>query len=270
MLPLHGSHLPSSPDELAKAIAQGLQSLGLTPHQLSATGPRIDQLDLLSIDLSRSDAPTGGLPLTAQSGTSMAVRTKELRIIARPVYVDGVPLDMDLHATDAEFSHDTATVGCSLLSLRGAGAGQIRIHATMQALEQMARRKVTSTAAKQGLEVKSTRLQITQPEPSDGKSLHFSLTIEAKMFVMVAALVIRGRMHLDDQLDLHLSELRCEGEGMTGSAANAMLRPRFDALEARPFSLKSLVPDSLAVRDVRIDNVDGLTASAIFGSRASR
>lgn len=264
MLPLDCSELPASLDLLVNALRGGMESHGLTVRALQVEGPGYPAgVERIHLDLSGSSMGWSN-PLPKAAGPSLAGFTAgRMEVVAEPIHVEDVPVSLHLEASQAALALCPADDGKSLLQLAQSGPGRLVIAAEHSALEAALQRAVAAAAAKQGAEVKQTRLQLTGRGP---RGLDFRAEITAKVFVMTALLVVSGQADVDDELNLRLHHLEASGEGMLASLASGALRPRFAELEKKPIALASLSFAGVRLRELRLDTSCGLRLEGQFGA----
>jgi hypothetical protein len=123
-----------------------------------------------------------------------------------------------------------------------------------------------AAAAAHDVTIERTELALS----CDGaRTVLFQLRVTASTKILLAKLraTIRGsgRLAIDDALNAHLSQLHCEGEGMTGTLAVGLIRRELEQWEGRTFPLTAFSPTGLALRDLRLGCRDGLQVEARFG-----
>ena len=261
MLPLSGSDFPASPETLAAALRDGLASRGVSVRDIRAEGewPRLAELtiDLTGAQLSRTTRPA--LANTEpQPGASIA----RLAIVAAPLHIEKTPLRLDLHAQDAEcaFARDAAQE--QVLQLTRAGSGSVALEAQRADLETVLKTFATAALAKQGAEVKSVRLELTDRGP---RSLSFRAEVTAKAFLMTARVAVTGQLDVDDDLNVRVSNLATSGDGMIANLAGGFLRPRFIEIEKRAISLAAFSFAGVKMHGVRLSGGEALRIEAQFG-----
>ena len=87
----------------------------------------------------------------------------------------------------------------------------------------------------------------------------------AKAMFFKATLTIRGRIALDEELNLRLSDATCTGDGMIANLAAAQLRPRIAELETRTFSIRAMLPAGLQPADIALSGGAALRIRATIG-----
>jgi hypothetical protein len=169
-----------------------------------------------------------------------------------------VHLRVRLAGATTEFTRDGQ--GALALALARAAGGEVDLHIFHADLEAGLHAMAAALAKKQGVEVKSTRLDIAAPT---SRTLELQVTVTAKAFIMTTTVKIRGKVELDEELNVRFSGLAAEGEGMMGGMVEGALRPRLASFEGRTFALGAFVAGGLRVRDaaVRVDDALRLHAT---------
>ncbi len=263
MLPLAGSRLPSSPEELVSSLQAGLRDAGIVSQETRARGewPRLDEL---SINLTGARV-TRAFRLSANAPASTSsVAITALSLTAEPIFFENTPLLFAMHAQAADCGFSENSDGHAVLSLQGVGAGSVFMEAAVADLEVTLKNIAQEILSKQGAEVKAVKLTLTE---RNSRSLGIRAEITAKAFVMTARLTVSGEIDLDDQLNLRLRDLAVSGDGMIASLASGFLRPRFAELEKRVIPLAAQSFAGIALQDVRIQCGDALRIEARFGKK---
>ncbi len=262
MLPLAGSTFPTSHAALAEAIKLGFARHGVTPRELRVEGGVFPDIETIRIDLSGTtitrEQPFGS---AAGAGGNDQIRVARIELKAAPIEFEGTPIDFNLSANVATLAF--AQGADSFLIPVNALDGEVNVVAQRSDLERLAHSLVVTAAAKQGIEIKKTRLEVTS---TGVRSLSFRAEVTAKMFIMSATIALSGRLDIDEDLKARLSELSCRGDGMIASAANALLKPHFQRIQERPIALTSFVLGDLKLRDVSLQTGETIRLHGLFGS----
>lgn len=261
MLPLSGPNFPASLEDLAASLRAGLEGRGISVRDIRAGGewPRIAEL---AIDLTGAKLSRATRPPRANAEPQPAVSMARLAITAAPLFFETTPLRFDLRAQDAEcgFAHEAA--GEAVLQLTRAGGGSVLLEAQRADLEAALKTLAAEALAKQGADVKSAKLELTDRGP---RSLGFRAEVTAKAFVMTARVTVTGRLDVDDELNLRVCDLATSGDGMIASLAGGFLRPRFAEIEKRAIPLAAFSFAGVKLHSVRISGGEALRIEAQFG-----
>ena len=229
MLPLAGSELPISCEQLAEAIRGGLQRSGVSPREIRVAGAFPACTDV-AIDLSGGSVDRQLRLSTSGTPTGNVITAERVEIKAQPLHLEGTPLQLELQAMEAGLEFMKDAQGALLLTLARAAQGTLMLEAQRSDLEATLKRYATEAAKKQGADIKSAKLEFQSKGP---RTLNFRAEVTAKVFVMTAKVTVTGTAEVDDQLNLRLSDLQSSGDGMLGNMAGSFLRPRFAELEKR-------------------------------------
>jgi hypothetical protein len=120
-------------------------------------------------------------------------------------------------------------------------------------------------AAKQGADVKKTKLMLKQDGP---RTVSFRAEVTAKVFIMSATLALTGKLEIDDDFYARVSGLALDGDAMVTNLAGSFLRPRLEKLEGSVFPLLAFLPAGLMLRDIEVSVAPALHVQARFGSDA--
>jgi len=266
MLPLAGESFPTTADELAAALQSGFETRGLVPHQITIEGKEYPELTQVSVDLTGGKITRENRPVdtAAKTGASSFLEIAQLELFGEPVYFEQTALEIRVEAEQVKM-RVAGHPGNGSLMLESAAAGKISVKITHEALEDLLRSLVSGAAAKQGLEVKETKLDLEQ----DGaRGVAFRAEVTAKVFIMNATLALTGRLDIDDAFNARLSALALDGDSMVVNLAGSFLRPRLQALEGRVFPLLAFSPGGLKLRDIELSVSPSLQVHARFGGPA--
>jgi hypothetical protein len=261
MLPLAGSRFPTSHHELKDAISRGLLHYGITAREVSVEGGTFPAVDSLRVDLTGARVTRElRLASSAKMGTER-MQVGKTRVIAEPMYFEKAPLNLDLSADHAILSLGATASSTAVLTLAAAENGEITLTTRRRDLEVFVQELVQSVAGRQGVEIKSTQLQLDSRGP---RSLTFRAEVKAKMFIMTANVVVSGDLDIDDLLNARFAHLTCTGDGMVATAATTLVRPYFKKLESRVFPLLAFSLGDVKVRDVSLETGETLRLHARF------
>jgi len=264
MLPLTGETLPTTANQLAAALERGFQLHGLNPRKVTVAGdyPKLTELtvDLTNGQVSRWSRPA---PATLR-GAGDSVEVAHFALFGEPIYFEKVPAEIRLEAEDARLRISGEPVTASLVP-ESATAGTVSVKIAREALEALLLSIVSQLAAKQGVEVKNVKLDLTQ---EGARRVSFRAEVAAKVFIMNASLALTGRLDVDDAFNAKISGLDLDGDSMVVNLAGSFLRPRLQELEGRTFPLLAFSPGGLKLRDLQLSVSPALHLQAKFGSEA--
>jgi hypothetical protein len=262
MLPLLADSIPTNATALAEALTRGLEARGLTPRQVEVAGATFPEVGSLRIDLTGTQL-TREIQLPQEvEGSGTGLRIEQLEITGSPLFVEKAAVEVHLVAQQVQAQLEMKD-GTGLLRLQSAAAGTASVEATREALEALVHAIAVEAAAKQGLDVKKTKLTFTQEGPRD---VAFRAEVTAKVFVMNAALALTGRLKIDDQMNARFSDLALDGDGMILKLAGGFARPHLDRLEGRVFPLLASTAGGLRLRNLELTAGESLRVRAEFGA----
>jgi len=264
MLPLAGDTFPTTYDELIAALQRGFAAGGLTPHAIEAEGGAYPQLAKLSIDLTDAQLSRDDR-LNSFSGPGSGTLTiEQFELFGEPLYFEKSPVQARIEGETVQLRM-TGEPQVGSLVLKSAAAGMVSVKATIEALEGLLQSFAAEAAAKQGVDVKKTKLTLKQ---EGSRTISFRAEVTAKVFVMSANLALTGRLEIDDAFNARLSSLGLDGDAMVTSLAGSFLRPRLQQLEGREFPLFAFLPAGLKLRDIEVAVAPALHVQARFGGGA--
>ena len=262
MLPLAGPQFPGSLDELLVALRTGFGTRGVTIREIQAHGewPRVSQL---SVDLTDAQLSRATRMEKEAAAAPPGLHIGNLSISATPLFFENTPIHLELRASKAECGFARHSAGEPLLQVLRVEDGSVMVEARRADLEIALKNFAHSFLAKQGADVKSARLDLTDRGPG---SLSFRAEITAKAFLMTARVAVTGQIELDDQLNLRIRDLATSGDGMLAGIAGGFLRPRFAEIEKRTIPLAAHSFAGVTLHDVRLSGGNALRVEARFSA----
>jgi hypothetical protein len=259
MLPLQGSSFPTSADALRDALTGGLTKFGLKPREVVATGA-FPKLDELRIDL------TGAAPIErpgVKPGQPLGgeIEVSSLSLLGKPITVAGLPLELHLQARDAQLREHSAEGADRILVLQR-GSGNLTIEIGREELRQLLLAAGSKAAQQRGADLKDLQLELTATDP---RTLNLRAEVVAKFGFVKATLTLTGHARLDDDLQLHLSDLDVQGSGIAAGLATSFIRPQLEKIQRQPISLSALPLGEVKLRDVRLSTGERIRLEADFG-----
>ncbi|HZL33887.1 MAG TPA: hypothetical protein VFC78_01175 [Tepidisphaeraceae bacterium] len=268
MFHLGGTDFPTTRDQLANAVGDGLRAFFTFPAEAQVVwieGGEYPAFERVAIDLTGARADADRLPPEPRGvGPSRAgVSAAQLEVAGHPVYVREVAVELSLHAASARFNYDRDKNGRPLLVLEDARDGQISIGVKKPDLEALLLAAARQAAARQSVQISEGRLSLTQ---INDRSVAIEIRVKAKRLFVSAVVTVRGTLAVDDALKATASGLACAGEGMLGDMACNFIRPHLQKAEGRAFPLTALSLGQVRLRDLRVSVGDSLSMTAAFGS----
>ncbi|MEO8354247.1 MAG: hypothetical protein ABI680_21160 [Chthoniobacteraceae bacterium] len=265
MLPLFSKTVPTTADQLSRALSEGFRRLGIQPSSIKAEGGIWPQIESVVIDLSGATATrTTKLPEVGESLPD-TVSLAHTRILGDPVRIESVPVHFDAKVQNATAGFSRSGNDSLILTLERAESGTLEMKVARTELEKGLHQAAIEAAAGHGVDIKSTELEW---ESLDPRSFTFRLSVRAKAFIMSTTVKVRGRVEIDDTLAVRVSELRVEGEGVLAGMVEGFVKPHLAKIEGNPFALGSPVAGGLRVRDLSVACGETLLVQATFSAAA--
>ena len=265
MIPLGRKNLPSSKDELARAIEQGLRQWvnksGSIVDVRARVFPYLDEI-AINLDGARLDSlPAAAPPATGEK--KPAFEAALVRLSAQNVSVRGVPANLQMEARDVVLQKIDDSNGDILLLPQKARDGHVTISAAQLDLEQAIAKFIDSQARPHGIAIEQVRLAVRE---RGRRSLAAEVRIQARKVFFRAKIDIYAQLDIDDVFVARVSQLKCRSAGGIGARACGILQPHLDRFEGKTFSFKSLPLGETELHDLRIAVTDTIEITVGFGS----
>jgi hypothetical protein len=265
MIPLPRQKFPDSKSDLADAMDEALHQYVAKPERIVTVSARVfPYLDNIDINFDGATLDkTPETPPTPAGNTKPACEAATLTLSARKLLVHGAPLNVRLEARDLAFDEGFDAEGRLLLLVRKIRTGHIVISAAQLDLEAAIGALAQREARKNGITIEQTRVAL---RARGARSLSADITLHAKKLLFRTKIDISGQVHINDDFNAKVSNLRCRGDGSIGSIACGVLEPYLRKLEGQTFPLMSLPLGEIQLRDLRIAVADTVEITADFGS----
>jgi hypothetical protein len=256
MIPLAASVPPASASSLCEALRGGCAGKRFSVQEVKACALHFPRMESLDLDLSGTqlDSESSFHQPTAAPLDFPIYEVQKFSLHASPLLWEDIAADFEVKISNARFGLVPEGEDQFSLLLQQTGQGDASVKIAVADLQAAAERWIKKAAAQQGAEIKKTVLKLHLTGPRSGE---IELEITAKIFVMTATLVIRGRVSIEDAFEIRFSGWTCAGESMITSAANALLKPRFEQLENQRLSLGTLARavglGFIEFRDIRME-----------------
>ncbi|WP_042725540.1 hypothetical protein [Chthoniobacter flavus] len=244
-------------------MKRGFDAGGVTPRAIVAEGA-FPQLAKLSIDLTGAQLTRDDRLRSFSGADSGIVSAEQFEMFGEPLYFEKAAVEARLEGKSVEMRL-TGDPQVGSLVLKQAESGTVSVKAAIEALEGLLQSLAAEAASKQGIEVKKTKLTLTQEGP---RAVAFRAEVTAKVFIMSAALALTGKLEIDDDFNARLSSLGLDGDAMVTNLAGGFLKPRLQQLEGRVFPLLAILPSGLHLRDIQVVVGPALQIQARFGGAA--
>lgn len=267
MFPLYQRVLPANATELTDAIENSARRfLTLATCQIvSIRDKTYPALEEIVIDLSggRLADPPPRRPSIVQGESAPALTINHIVVNAPQISSGAASLDLNIEAQNVVVNQGRDHNGDIVLVLQRAEAGRMAISLPQKDLEAMVGRIAKIEAAKQGVTIDEVRVQL---RPLGPRSLEGDVELRVRKLFVRATIRIGGKLAIDNQLIVRISDLGCAGEGAIASLACNVLNPHLRKLEAREFPLMALSLGEIRIRDVRVEVDDAIKVTAEFGA----
>lgn len=262
MFVLGGDAFPHDTQSLRDALAQGAESKGAGEGAVVVEG-NFPSLDAIRMNLTgvRLDGQASLAP--APENPAGGCYSRVLELAAEPAWIGTVPLRMQLDAEDCVLAFRVTAEGTRAASLQTCATGTLDVAAATADIEAALLGLARDAASKHGAEVESVRLTLEAESP---RQVAVTAIAVAKAMFFTATLTIRGRIAIDGEFNLRLSESSCTGDGMIANLAAAQLRPQLAKLEGGVFSIRSFLPAGLQPSDVALTGGAALQIRATIGT----
>ena len=246
--------------------AQGLDQVDVTA---SLDGADIAALavDLSGVSVGVDGAEPVRLPSVEVTHRERAV-LRRLQVVAHPASVAGVPVQVDVAASDVPFAWATSSTDQLFLELQPPSesdpvVGTARISAPRREIVAAARTVLGAELAKRGFTLTDLDLQLENLGP---RALSVRAQAKVKRSVVRAAVEVTAQAQIDDALVLSIRDADISSSNPIVSALVAPFRPRIAAMAARRIDLAALLPAGVSVTDVSlVAGADDIVASVAVG-----
>jgi hypothetical protein len=264
MFPLAGKDYPTSSQALADSIQEALGDVltfAQNARPVIIDGGDFPALESVRVDLSNATISTDSPPPPPkpmgdrQSGPTV----KQLNVIGKPVRYQGSAASFELAATGVSFDFARDAQSQPLLVLTGAESGHVDLNIDANDLQSLLRAAATIGARQQGVTIQDLQVTLTSQGP---RTVDVLVRVKAKKMMMSGAVVLRGRVEIDDALVATLSNLSCTGEGMMGNMAAGMLQTKLRQFEGKQIPLTTFSLGELSLCDLKISTDNGLRITA--------
>lgn len=265
MFTLGGDAFPSDTSSLLHSLASEVEARGARADAVRIEGA-FPSLETVQVDLTAVRLDTTKTSIAGSGSKTGGFFSRTLKVSAQPALFTTVPVTIHLRGEDCTFAFGTASDGKRVASLEGCSTGKMTVSAPTSEINDALLVLAKEAASAHGADVKSVQLTLVSENP---RTLGVHAVAVAKAMFLTATLTIRGRAVLDDDFNLQLRDATCTGDGMLANLAAAQLRARIEEMQARTFSLRTLLPPGLQPREVEMSGGDSLQIRATFGGNAS-
>jgi hypothetical protein len=265
MIPLAANKLPSSRDELARAIDQALRGYvnksGPMVEVRSRVFPYLDEI-AINLDGAHFDSvPPAPPPLAGEN--KPAFEAALIKLSAQNITLRGVPANVQIQAHDVVLQKTDDANGQAVLWPQKVRDGHLTISAAQIDLEQALANFIDREALPHGINIEQVRLAVRE---RGRRSLAAEVRVQARKLFLRAKIDIYARLDIDDVFVARLSQLQCKSTGAVGTRACSILQPHLDRFEGKSFPLKSLPLGGSELHDLRLAVTDTIEINLDFGT----
>jgi len=240
------------------ACLRGLLAQGVAVHgDAVKVAGEYPEMSSMTIDV------TGATPLDHPSGKWLdgaggevlgEFSVAELQVIGRPFGDAARPIDLEVLARGYRAQFVRTPDGAIALRMAGAEEGRLVASIARSTVERIGMIEAGKAARAQGVEIKDVQVAWRSEGP---RNLSVEVQVKAKKGFLPAAVIrVRGRVAIDAALTATVSGLSVDGEGMVGSMAAGLIRPKLMQAEGMSKSLLAIPLDELRIKDVRLGVMD--------------
>jgi len=268
MFPLQTKSLPENAGSLRDALEESFSQFVQSPghRMVTVEDKNYPDLDAIRIFL---DGATAAERLPARpvsvDPVEPALRAALFEITAHPIRVQGAGVHLECRAREVRIGQARSADGNLLLLLEDASDGTVDVAISLSDLEALVRAGASAATKGQGIILEDVRVQL---KALSERALAATVCVRARKLFLNAAVEIKGRVEIDEQMTAHLSGLDCSGEGTLGTLACGFLGPHLQRFEGRKFSLLALPLGEVRLRDIRLCIDNQLRVHAEFGHAA--
>jgi hypothetical protein len=265
MLPLGSADLPVDAASLADSIARGFATLfdtGPATFKVDAGNSKWPAVEAIAIDLTgaraKLDVPVG--PDLNDVGDEFELTAGSIRLLGKPIKIDSGNLTLELATRSARIRIWRERSGRSFWAVSSAGTGRIHLDFLTRELEALLMSVLSPIVQKHhGITVKKIELRL---KPIDDRSLETDVVITAAKSFLTAVLRVGGRLSIDDHLNARLDNITCRGDGMIGSAAAAMIKPKLESTFEKPIPLATVLGPGIRLSEAKLSVTDRVAVDA--------
>jgi hypothetical protein len=250
---------------LTAAFARRLH-LSASASAVSASGAWPD-LELLRVNLSHGTVREDYRPRQFKSPAPATpiLTARRLEYLATPLYYDNGPTHWSISADDARLGLIEGDKGNKALVLTDCSAGRFEFSLRRADLEPMLLAGAKDHA-RGGFAVRGVQLVLASDDP---RSMTADMTVKASWLLLPATFRIRGRLHVDDAFNVHLSGLCCEGQDVTGVLIAGFIDRAMRKYNNKALPVARWPDDRIALTGVEVRLDESVTIRATFRGRSA-
>ena len=263
-LPIEGIKQLKTVPDLMLGLMQGYRSRLELPkdHDAISIEGEFPHLDLLRVDLTEAKLKRDFRPhqFKKPSSPKAVVFAKQFEYVARPIrYHDG-PMEMVITARDAELSLIRDGDKSSLV-VTNASEGTFDFSMNIADIRPMLMAGAKENASG-GFGVRDI---IFEARSDNERSLVVDMKVAATWLFVPADLHLTGRVDIDDNFNVRLSGLRCDGENLGGLLLAGFVDDQMQKHNGKVMPLAAWPGDKLRLSGAQIQVDDHIRIKAAFG-----
>jgi hypothetical protein len=268
MFPLAGKDFPASSDELATAIHDALTDVFTFPKKsaVSVEGGKFPAIKTVSLDLDNAAVTVSKAPPkpVGVGKRKDGITVDKLEISGHPIRYQKAKLELGVTAKGLTFDFDRDKKNHPLLVLTDAKDGKVDARITKGDLQAVLLEAATLAAKEQGVTIQDLQINL---QAKGARSVAVEAKVKAKKMLMSGVVNVSGKLDIDDELNATVSDLKCTGEGMIGSAAAGFLQPKIKQYDGTTIPLMTFSLGDVTLRDLKIKVDNSIHVTAAFGSK---
>ena len=270
MFPLAGKAYPKSVEELSNALVTAMEQMLRFPQRsrvVVVSGGAYPALDRVKIDLTDAMVVTETLPPRPEPAgeSSPGITVASLDIVGQPIRHQAAKVTFVLRARGLSFDFARDADRAPMLLLKSAQAGEVGVDVTRQDLQSLVSAAAAMVVKPHGITIQDLQLSLTNLGP---QALTAEVRVKAKKAFVSGALLLRGRVDIDDELIATLSNVAVTGDGMIGKLAAGALKGKLAEVEGEKIPLTTFSLGDVRLHDLKVSTESGLQVNAVFGSRS--
>jgi hypothetical protein len=265
---LTGNALPVNRDELVRqlTVAYGKRVVLPTTHPaVVASGDHYPKLDSLAVDLSDARMRPGFKP-TENKGSgplTPAITVGRLSYVAHPLFYEQGRTNLTFSARDVQLSLLKSKADKSVLVVTDAHDGIVDFDIPMSDLHQVALQSARDNAGRAAFFVTDVDIHLDSDGPH---SLSVALEVDGLWLLLPSSLQFTARVDIDDQFNVHLSHLSCDGGGLGGPLVAPIISSVIKKYEQKTIPLAAFPGNKIKLRALAIRIDDSLHLHFGFGA----
>jgi hypothetical protein len=186
-------------------------------------------------------------------------------LVGQPLICDDAHISVTLTADDVRMDLEHDRRGRPIMLLNDADHGTLRFDATFADLDKIILARARKDASPYGVDVKDTRFQLTSD--AAGRELTAKLRLQTTFCYIPAGMNFSAHVKVDDAMNAHLTNLKCDGDEVLGPIVVGMLRPFLAKYEGKTRPLIGFPTPDIHLRDVSVTADQSVHLAATFSSK---